>query len=114
MIAATVASLGIPARQLLVWLGPAIGPDAFEVGEEVRAEFLGLDAGHADCFRRSSTGRWLANLYQLARRQLQALGVSEIYGGDCCTFSDPARFFSYRRELRTGRMASAIWLKPGT
>ncbi len=113
VIAATVASLGIPAGQLLVWLGPAIGPDAFEVGEEVRAAFLALDAGNADCFRRSSTGRWLANLYQLARRQLQSLGVSGIYGGDCCTFSDPARFFSYRREQRTGRMASLIWLESG-
>ena len=114
VIAATVTALGIPAGQLLVWLGPAIGPDAFEVGEDVRAAFLALDAGNADCFRHSSTGRWLANLYQLARRQLQSLGVSGIYGGDCCTFSDPARFFSYRRETRTGRMASLIWLEPGT
>jgi len=111
VLAATIARLEVPTGQLLAWLGPAIGPDAFEVGEEVRAAFLALDAGNTDCFRSSPSGRWLANLYQLARRQLQQLGVSRIYGGDCCTFSDSTRFFSYRRESCTGRMASLIWLK---
>ena len=110
VIAATVARMDVPPTELLAWLGPAIGPDAFEVGEEVRAAFLALDAGNAACFRLSPAGRWLADLYELARRQLRGLGVSAVYGGSCCTFSEPERFFSYRRENRTGRMASLIWL----
>jgi YfiH family protein len=111
VIAATVARLATPPMELLVWLGPAIGPDAFEVGEEVRAAFLALDAGNADCFRPSPAGRWLADLYELARRQLRGLGVSAIYGGEFCTFGEPERFFSYRREHRTGRIATLIWLE---
>ena len=110
IIAIAVARLGVPPSELLAWLGPAIGPDAFEVGDEVRAAFLNLDAGHAGCFRPSPAGRWLADIEQLARRQLRRLGVQEIYGGGCCTFSEPGRFFSYRRENRTGRMATLIWL----
>ncbi len=113
VIAATVARLEVPPVELLAWLGPAIGPDAFEVGEEVRAAFLALDAGNAACFRPSPAGRWLADLYELARRQLRGLGVSAVYGGEFCTFSEPERFFSYRRENRTGRMASLIWLDYG-
>ena len=111
VIAATVASLNVPPVELLAWLGPAIGPEAFEVGEEVRAAFLALDAGNAGCFRPSPAGRWLADIYKLARRQLQALGVNAVYGGHCCTFSEPERFFSYRREQRTGRMATLIGLE---
>lgn len=111
VIGATVAHLPRPPMDLLAWLGPAIGPEAFEVGEEVRAAFVELDAGNAVCFRPSPAGRWLADIYELARRQLRGLGISEIYGGDFCTFSEPERFFSYRRELRTGRMASLIWLE---
>lgn len=110
VVIAAVRQLGKPPAELLAWLGPAIGPDAFEVGEEVRAAFLALDAGNIASFCPSPAGRWLADLCGLARRQLQRLGVTEIYGGDCCTFSDPARFFSYRREQQTGRMASLIWL----
>lgn len=110
VIAATVASMKAPPAKLLAWLGPAIGPDAFEVGEEVRAAFLALDVGSAGCFRPSPAGRWLADLYALARRQLRRLGVTAIYGGEFCTFSDPKRFFSYRRENPTGRMATLIWL----
>lgn len=110
VIAATVARLNAAPAELLAWLGPAIGPAAFEVGEEVRAAFLALDAGNAGCFQPSPAGRWLADLYELARRQLRRLGVPAIYGGDHCTFSEPERFFSYRRESRTGRMATLIWL----
>ena len=110
LLAATVARLEMPPRKLLAWLGPAIGPDVFEVGDEVRAAFLALDAGNAGCFRPSPAGRWLADIYALAQRQLRGLGVREIYGGDYCTFSEPERFFSYRRENRTGRMATLIWL----
>ncbi|MFZ1641834.1 MAG: peptidoglycan editing factor PgeF [Candidatus Contendobacter sp.] len=110
VIAATVAHMNVPPMELLAWLGPAIGPDAFEVGEEVRAAFLALDAGNASCFQSSPAGRWLADIYELARRRLRRLGVTAVYGGDGCTFSEPVRFFSYRREHRTGRMASLIWL----
>jgi len=111
VIAAVVARLGVPPTELLAWLGPAIGPEAFEVGEEVRAAFLNLDAGHAGCFRPSPAGRWLADIYGLARRQLRGLGVQKIYGGGGCTFSEPEQFFSYRREQQTGRMATLIWLE---
>jgi hypothetical protein len=94
----------------LVWLGPAIGPDAFEVGSEVRDQFLRLDRGLASAFRPRSDGKWLADLYALARARLAAAGVSRVYGGDRCTWSDPGRFFSFRRDGATGRMASLIWL----
>ncbi|MFO1423013.1 MAG: peptidoglycan editing factor PgeF [Candidatus Competibacteraceae bacterium] len=110
VIAATVAQLNVPPMELLAWLGPAIGPDAFEVGDEVRAVFLELDGGNVACFRPSPAGRWLADIYELARRQLRGLGVSAVYGGEFCTFGEPERFFSYRRESRTGRMATLIWL----
>lgn len=110
VIAAAVARLGAPPLELLAWLGPAIGPDAFEVGEEVRAAFLALDQANADCFRPSPGGRWLADLHAMARLQLRRLNVTAIHGGDYCTFSEPERFFSYRREHRTGRMATLIWL----
>ncbi len=110
VIAATIARMATPPGELLAWLGPAIGSEAFEVGDEVRAAFLALDAGNIDSFRPSPTGRWLADLYELARRQLTGLGVSAVYGGDFCTFSEPERFFSYRRENYTGRMATLIWL----
>ena len=111
VIAATVARMGVRPAELLAWLGPAIGPNAFEVGEDVRAAFLALDAGNAGCFRPSPAGRWLADLYELARRQLRERGVSAVYGGEFCTFSEPERFFSYRRQNRTGRMATLIWLE---
>ncbi|MBK8182850.1 MAG: peptidoglycan editing factor PgeF [Candidatus Competibacteraceae bacterium] len=110
VIAATVTSMGVSPTELFAWLGPAIGPAAFEVGEEVRAIFLSLDAGAVGCFRPSPAGRWMADIYQLARRQLTQSGVPAIFGGDCCTFSEAERFFSYRRENPTGRMASLIWL----
>jgi YfiH family protein len=110
VIAATVARLAVAPGELLAWLGPAIGPAAFEVGEEVRAAFLALDAGNAPCFKPSPAGRWLADIYQLAQRQLSDLGVRDVYGGKFCTFSEPERFFSYRREPRTGRMATLVWL----
>ncbi|HRD50923.1 MAG TPA: peptidoglycan editing factor PgeF [Candidatus Contendobacter sp.] len=110
VIAATVAAMTVPSAGLLAWLGPAIGPEAFEVGDEVRAAFLALDVGNAACFRPSPAGRWLADIYALARRQLRGLGVAAVYGGEFCTFSDSARFFSYRREGKTGRMATLIGL----
>ena len=110
MLGATIARIDCDPGDLLAWLGPAIGPAAFEVGAEVRQAFLELDSGNAACFQPSPTGRWLADIYELARRQLRALGVTAIYGGGWCTFSERERFFSYRRDGRTGRMASLIWL----
>ncbi|MEZ5593096.1 MAG: laccase domain-containing protein [Gammaproteobacteria bacterium] len=77
----------------------------------MRAQFLQLDAANHVCFKPSPTGRWLADIYALARRQLQDLGITAVYGGDWCTVSDPARFYSYRRDGSSGRMASLIWLQ---
>ena len=111
VLEASVAQMGIAPPQLLAWLGPAIGAQAFEVGAEVRAEFLAGAADNAACFRPSPNGRWLADLYGLARIRLRNLGITAIYGGTYCTFSDTARFFSYRRAAHTGRMASLIWLR---
>ncbi|WP_428634756.1 peptidoglycan editing factor PgeF [Sedimenticola sp.] len=96
---------------ILTWLGPAIGPNAFEVGDEVRHSFLAGDIGADSAFKPSANGRWLADIYALARRRLQQAGVDGIYGGDFCTFTDARRFYSYRRDGRTGRMASLIWLE---
>jgi hypothetical protein len=105
-----VAHAPVPAADLLAWLGPAIGPQAFEVGSEVRAAFVVDDAGAADCFAPSPAGRWLADLYALARRRLERCGVGWVGGGGLCTCTDARRFFSFRRDGTTGRMASVIWL----
>lgn len=108
----TVAAMSAAPERILAWLGPAIGPQAFEVGDEVRAAFLSHDARAVDAFRSGAAeGKWLADLYQLARQRLEACGITRIYGGEYCTFSEPERFFSYRRDGQTGRMASLIWLE---
>lgn len=99
------------AGEILAWLGPAIGPEAFEVGDEVREAFLAVDSAAGTAFRSSPHGRWLADIYALARGRLASAGVGGIYGGEFCTFSDSQRFYSYRRDGRTGRMASLIWLE---
>ncbi len=108
----TVKSMQVPASDILAWLGPAIGPQAFEVGEEVRTAFLSRDNQAALAFRHGKQdGKWWADLYLLARQRLAACGVSRIYGGTRCTFSEADTFFSYRRDGQTGRMASLIWLE---
>ena len=107
VVEAAVAALN--RSDLMAWLGPAIGPAAFEVGDEVRAAFLGRSGTCADAFHANGEAHWLADLYQLARRVLQRAGVCNIYGGEYCTYSDPDRFFSYRRDGLTGRMATLIW-----
>ncbi|RYU61972.1 peptidoglycan editing factor PgeF [Methylolobus aquaticus] len=103
----TVTAMG--TRRLIAWLGPAIGPEAFEVGNEVRDTFLTGDAELAGAFRSVGDGKWLADIYAIARRQLHTVGVDDCYGGGHCTYSDPDRFFSYRRDGITGRMATLIW-----
>lgn len=106
----TVAAMQVPPEELLVWLGPAIGPDAFEVGPEVKEIFGSIAA--ADCFKPSARpGHYLADIYQLARLRLQALGIEAIHGGGWCTVSDSVRFYSYRRDGQTGRFASLIWIE---
>lgn len=107
----TVAALQCPAAELLAWLGPAIGPQAFEVGEEVRTAFLAHDPNAAAAFQPSGRpGKWLADIYLLARQRLMQAGVTAITGGEHCTYTDSGRFFSYRRDGQTGRMGSFIWL----
>jgi copper oxidase (laccase) domain-containing protein len=95
---------------LLAWLGPAISQAAFEVGPEVRDAFLMHDAAAEACFLQNKQGRWQADLYGLARQRLVNLGVTAVYGGGLCTFSDKERFFSYRRDGETGRLLSFIFL----
>lgn len=110
VIEATLGVLAVPADEVLVWLGPAIGPAAFEVGPEVRDAFVAQHSSAAGAFVASrNDGRFMADIYQLARIRLAAAGVDAVYGGGLCTFSDP-RFYSYRRAARTGRFASLIWL----
>ncbi|MCG6967062.1 MAG: peptidoglycan editing factor PgeF [Chromatiaceae bacterium] len=108
----TLAAFGEGADQLLAWLGPAIGPQAFEVGDEVRAAFVAEDPASAPHFAEHGPGHWLADLYGLARLRLVRSGIGAVSGGDFCTYSEPRRFFSYRRDGVTGRIASLIWLQP--
>jgi len=109
VIEAAVAALSVPGRRLLAWLGPAIGPTAFEVGSEVRAQFVSADVAAADAFRPSRDDRCYADLYTLARLRLAACGVVAVSGGEWCTYRESERFFSYRRDGQTGRMATLIW-----
>lgn len=113
VLESTVAAFEDTPADLMAWLGPAIGPQAFEVGDEVRGAFVEPDPSAAAHFRRRRAGHWLADLYGLARHRLAGAGVTAVYGGGFCTFSDGGRFFSYRRDGVTGRMASMIWLQPG-
>ncbi|MCL2658712.1 MAG: peptidoglycan editing factor PgeF [Betaproteobacteria bacterium] len=114
VLEACIAAMSCPPDELLAWLGPAIGPDAFEVGPEVREHFVVDDAQTASCFKQGRGDRWMADIFALARRRLSRAGVRDdaVFGGDECTFSDAARFFSYRRDGRTGRMGAFIWLDP--
>ena len=111
VIEATVQKMGVAPEELMAWLGPAIGPQAFEVGEEVRAEFINADPQAAAAFMPGLPGKYLADIYALARLRLNALGISEIYGGDRCTCSEPETFFSFRRDGVTGRQGTFIWLE---
>lgn len=111
VLGATIKALDVSPSQLMAWLGPAIEQDAFEVGDEVHEAFLKLAADNAAAFDANARGRWQADLYQLARNELARLGVTAVYGGGFKCFADSERFFSYRRESRTGRMATLVWLQ---
>jgi YfiH family protein len=107
-----VKALGTDPAELLVWLGPAIGPRAFEVGPEVVHAFNDVLPENAAAFTQTDEQHWLCDLYRLARLQLERLGIVAVYGGNECTYTDKQRFYSYRRDGKTGRMASLIWLQP--
>jgi len=110
IIPAAIDKMQIKNEQILAWLGPAIGPESFEVGTEVKDAYLSADSTNNRAFQPTTEGRYLANLYQLAQLQLTRLGVKEIYGQTWCTFKDKENYFSYRRDGVTGRMASMIWM----
>ncbi len=120
VVEATVKAMDVAPERLLVWLGPAIGPQAFEVGDEVRLAFMAHDPQAAKAFvprfpltlhsSPLTVQKWLADIYLLARQRLSLLGVERVYGGGLCTYTDAVRFYSYRRDQATGRMASLIWL----
>ena len=116
VLEACIDAMGTEPNRILAWMGAAIGPEAFEVGDEVRQAFIEQDALSATCFRPTghltldfAPARWMADIYTLARLRMARHGVQHVYGGGLCTFTDPQRFYSYRREPRTGRMASLIW-----
>jgi purine-nucleoside/S-methyl-5'-thioadenosine phosphorylase / adenosine deaminase len=118
IIEAALDKFSVPANEIMAWLGPAIGPTAFEVGGEVRQQFMAVDPQAALAFTpqakvvdgQSGSDKWLANIYLLATQRLQKYGITQVYGGDHCTVNEAELFYSYRREPTTGRQASLIWL----
>ncbi len=111
VLEATVRALELPPERLLAWLGPAIGPAGFEVGNDVRDAFTSDDPGAVIAFAPNAHGKWQCDLAALARRRLARLGLRDVSGGQWCTWSDAARFFSYRRDGQCGRMAALIWME---
>ncbi|MES0328388.1 MAG: peptidoglycan editing factor PgeF, partial [Gammaproteobacteria bacterium] len=111
IITSSFLATGIAAEDCLVWLGPAIGAENFEVGVDVYDAFTRKNPENAFAFRQTDEQHWLCDIYQLARIELQQLGIEQIYGGGLCAYSDEENFYSFRRDgARTGRMASLIWL----
>ena len=111
VLESVLEALQLPPEEVLAWLGPAIGPDHFKVGPEVREAFERFDPGARAAFRPGDGDREFADLFQLARRRLALRGVEAVYGGGVCTYANPERFFSYRRDgQRSGRMAALIWM----
>ena len=108
----TVRAMDIAPRKLRAWMGPTIGPAAFEVGPEVREAFLREDAQSDGAFRPHKPGTYMADLYALARRRLARAGVERVQGGGFCTYTEAQRFFSYRRVQASGRMGAFIWIEP--
>ncbi|WP_395648416.1 peptidoglycan editing factor PgeF [Thermomonas sp.] len=111
VLEATVGAMRTPAQQLMAWLGPAAGPQAYEIGEDVFAAFVQRDPAAVATFVATRPGHWKVDLYALARQRLQAVGVTAVFGGEQCTISDPARFFSHRRDQRGGRIATLVWMQ---
>lgn len=110
VLEATVAAMDVPPGEILAWMGAAIGPAAFEVGDEVRQIFVRQHAKTAAAFVPVG-GKWLADIYALAQFRLASVGVTQVFGGGLCTYGDSERFFSYRRDGVTGRMASLVWIE---
>lgn len=111
VIEATVLAMELAPQKLLAWLGPAISQRAFEVGTEVRDVFVAQHAQASEAFLPGVDGKWMADIYLLAHQRLHGLGISRVYGGEYCTYNEPSRFFSYRRDGTTGRMGTFIWLE---
>jgi YfiH family protein len=111
VIEQTLRAMDRPPEKLLAYLGPAIGPAAYEVGAEVREAFIAIDAESDAAFAPGKPGKFYADLYALARQRLARSGVVRVYGGGYCTYTERERFFSYRRDGATGRMASLIWIQ---
>lgn len=112
VLPAAVRALGVDAAEVVAWLGPAIGPDRYEVGADVRDPFVARAPAAAHRFSPNARGRWQADLYGLARDSLAGAGVTSVHGGGFCTYDEQDRFFSHRRESRCGRMATLVWLEP--
>jgi YfiH family protein len=109
VLEATVKAMAIPPAHLIAWMGPTISQPHFEVGDEVRAAFLSHDPAASTAFEQNARGRWQCDLYRLARRRLEVLGLHSVHGAGWCTFADADHFFSYRRDGQCGRMAALIW-----
>jgi YfiH family protein len=111
VIESTVHAMNVQPQNLMAWLGPAISQNAFEVGDEVRTAFVASQPENASAFAAKQSGKWFADIYTLAHISLNALGITQIYGGNYCTYREKEKFFSYRRDGQTGRMGSFIWLE---
>ena len=107
----TIESMHDLPENIMAWLGPAIGVTAFEVGSEVRQAFIDMQAQAEQAFTKKDNGKWLADIYLLAKQRLNAAGVTDVYGGGECTYSNNQRYYSYRKEAKTGRLASLIWME---
>ncbi|MDE2406520.1 MAG: peptidoglycan editing factor PgeF [Xanthomonadaceae bacterium] len=112
VLEATVAAMRTPPERLVAWLGPAAGPQAYEIGAEVFEAFTARDGRARMAFVPTRPGHWNVDLYMLARQRLRDAGVTNVHGGGLCTISDPARFFSHRRDGRSGRIATLAWIAP--
>jgi YfiH family protein len=106
-----VSAVHAKGEDVIAWMGPAIGPKAFEVGPEVREAFMAKDPRADEAFVPRGNGKYLADLYALARQRLASAGVRRVFGGDFCTYNETGRFFSYRRVQRSGRMGAFIWIE---
>ena len=113
VLEAMVAAMRTSPAHVIAWLGPAAGPQAYEIGEEVFDAFVSRDPRAEDAFSATRPGHWRVDLYALARQRLADAGVTRVHGGGLCTISDPQRFFSHRRDQRGGRMATLAWIDPG-